>query len=284
MNLPQPLWLIVNDASGSNSSAALKDLQAHLADAGFEVMRTIRFPAEDLPRPADLEKADIDLIAIFTGDGTLNAAITALKGWGGAVLPLPGGTMNLLSKRLHAGSTVPEILARAADGTVTRFRPTVVSTSQGNALVDLLAGPGTSWGTVREAMRDADVKGVITGASEAITETSEGPRVHLADPSIGRDDGYPLIEITPTSKGLRVAGFYADTVGELLAQGAALLRHSFRDGPHDTFEFFDSITIVQPEGSAFDMLVDGEMVSGTASELFELAKCPVDLLATAYDD
>ena len=54
---------------------------------------------------AELDAAGIKRLAIFTGDGSLNAAITNLYGWGGKILVLPGGTMNLLCKRLNGLNT-----------------------------------------------------------------------------------------------------------------------------------------------------------------------------------
>ena len=94
---PSASWLVVNERSGSNSEAALRELEALLATQGLGVARTIEFPAQELPTRTDLEAAGVSQLIVFTGDGTLNAVIDAVSGWAGAVLVLPGGTMNLLS-------------------------------------------------------------------------------------------------------------------------------------------------------------------------------------------
>ena len=48
------------------------------ADYGLRVAFSTSFPTDDLPTPAMLDAADLDLVAIFAGDGTVNAALDAL--------------------------------------------------------------------------------------------------------------------------------------------------------------------------------------------------------------
>ncbi|MXP44489.1 diacylglycerol kinase family protein [Allopontixanthobacter sediminis] len=286
MTITGPLWLVVNTASGSYSADSADRLQAccGAASTGVEIVRTINFPDEELPSAKDLDAAGVRVLAVFTGDGTLNAAITRLEDWSGAVLPLPGGTMNLLSKRLHGDQDAESILTRLCQGKGRAVRPLVGTTSHGTALVGLLAGPGTVWNVVREALRESDVPGIVTGTAEAIAETYEGPNVHIVEPDAGREEGYPLIEITPTGEGLRVKGYYAESIADFLSQGAALLRRNFREGPHDDLGLFRQITLRQTDGSPIDLLLDGEPVEGGTQEVFGLAPSRVDLLATGHDD
>ena len=98
MNRFDRAWLIVNASSGSNTPVALEELQTALGDRGIAVERRIDFPGDELPDPAALDAANVPLLVIYTGDGTLNAALARLGGWSGAVLVLPGGTMNLLQQ------------------------------------------------------------------------------------------------------------------------------------------------------------------------------------------
>ncbi|MDZ4308506.1 diacylglycerol kinase family protein [Allopontixanthobacter sp.] len=288
MTNPGPLWLVVNNASGSYSDDSEERLQACCAAAGMGagagILRTVNFPGEDLPSAAELDAAGVRVLAVFTGDGTLNTAIARLEGWQGAVLPLPGGTMNLLSKRLHSDQDAETILTRYCRGEARLSRPQVVTTAHGSAFAELLAGPGTRWNIVREALREADLPGVVAGTADAIAETYDGPNVHVIEPAGGREEGYPLIEVLPTEVGLQVKGFYAETVGDVLSQGAALLRRNFREGPHDDLGLFAQITLRQTDGSPIELLFDGEPVTGGAREVFGLAPCRVDLLATPHDD
>lgn len=277
------IWLVVNEASGSNDEEAHAELEQCCGSAGFVVERTIRFPDEPLPGPDALDDAGTALLAVFAGDGTVNSVIGALAGWGGAVLVLPGGTMNLLYHRLHGARGMDEVARIAAAGEAKRCRPPVIGCRQGTALADLLAGPGTSWYDVREALRSADVVAAADSAAHAMGETLAAPGIACRNPPLGRAEGYPLVMLTPAEDGIRISGFHAETPADYLKEGWALFRHRFREGPHDDLGLVEQITLASSEGEPFGILLDGERSEAAAEEVFRLVPCEVDLLATALD-
>lgn len=276
------IWLVRNEASGSNGEDALEALEGCCSQSGFRIERQISFPDEDLPTPAELDAAGIATVAVFSGDGTVNALVSALSGWGGSVLVLPGGTMNLLYHRLHGDREMADVIALAAAGKARARRPGVIRCAQGTATADLLAGPGTGWYEVREAMRDADVLAMADSAAQAIEDTLSDPGIACAE--AGREEGYPLVMLTPHDDGIELSGFHAESAGEFFAQGWALLRRNFREGPHDTFGPFQKVTLSSTDGAAFGILIDGEKAEAPGAEEFVLVRCEVDLLATATDD
>lgn len=280
MKEARPIWLIANPASGSNSPAAVEALETCCGDNGFALERRIAFPEEPLPDAAALDAAGVETLAIYAGDGTVNAAVTGLYGWSGAILVLPGGTMNLLAKRLHGESPTEEIVARASAGAARRVRPMVARTAHGDALAGLLAGPGTAWYAVREALRDVDIAAAAESAGEALAETTGGSMLRCVDPGLGREDGYPLLEITPGQWGLQLDAYHAENTGEFLQQGWALLRRQFREGPHDRLGLIDRLEVADRDGEPIGLLIDGEHAQGGAREEFTVAACEVDLLAT----
>lgn len=275
-------WIVVNEKSGSNEPAALEALYAAFEDNGIEIARRFCFPDDGLPDAASLDDANIPLVAIFGGDGTINSAVTKLYGWGGAVLCLPGGTMNLLPKRLHGDVPAADIVDRVARGKAVRKRPTICRTACGDALAGLLAGSGTSWGHVREAMREVDAPEILSATTEAIAKTAAGPRLVCRDPAIGREEGYPLLVIEPVAEGLNVSGYYADGTFDLLEHGLNLLRRNFRAGPHEELGVVKRL-VAEGEVST-GLLLDGERYEGEREQAFEVAFCEVDLLATRHDD
>ena len=280
MTRNRALWLVANPASGSNTPAAIEALESCCGEHGFALERRVAFPDEPLPDAAALDAAGVETLAIYAGDGTINAAVTGLYGWGGAILVLPGGTMNLLAKRLHGDSPAEEIVARVGAGAARRVRPKVARTAHGDALAGLLAGPGTSWYAVREAMRDADIAAMAESAGEAFAETTGSAMLHCTRPRLGRDDGYPLLEITPGEWGMQLDAYHAESPGEFFQQGLALLRRQFREGPHDRLGLLDRFAVAGENGAPIGLLIDGERVEGAAREEFTVAACEVDLLAT----
>ena len=278
-----PIWLLTNSKSGSNTDEAIEILERHCQAKGFSIARKIGFPDDDLPSGDELDAAGIRQLAIFTGDGSLNAAIAKLQGWHGSIMVLPGGTMNLLSKRLHGpNADLETIIERHATGAARAVRPLMARCDKGDALAGLLAGPGTSWAGVREAMRDFDIPGMAGGTSEALSETTGGSMVRCCDPVLGKSEGYPLIEFTPSHRGMQLDAFHAEGAGELLAQSWALLRRSFREGPHTRLGLVDHIVLESCDGAPLEVLIDGEPATLPTRAEFTVARCEVDLLATHH--
>ncbi len=275
-------WLLANAASGSNTPAALEELSSCLADRGIAVDRLLSFPGDALPAPSDLDNAGVPLLIVYTGDGTLNAALSQVNGWGGAVLVLPGGTMNLLSRRLHGNHTAAEIVSVMATGGSRRRRVTRIAGDCGDAYAGLLAGPGTHWGMVREAMREFDIAGIASGAAEALAKSTGEAAVRAAVPPLGKREGYPLIDMTPGEHGIQVNGYNATTAGEWAQQGWALLRRQFREGPHDRLGIVDEMTLENVDGSRVEVLLDGERCEAGPRATFRVALSEVDLLATHH--
>jgi hypothetical protein len=280
MNASRPIWLINNASSGSNDDAALAALKACCGTHGFHVARRTMFPEQPLPKPAVLDRAGIGLVAVFAGDGTINAAIAGLAGWGGAVLVLPGGTMNLLYHRLHGERTLEETVATVARDQAALRRPSVIRGPRGDAFAGVLAGPGTSWGRVREAMREADVVELAAGTIEAIEETLTGEMIACAAPPLGRREGYPLVSLTPGNGAIEIEAYHAETPGAYLEQAWALLRRNFREGPHEVLGHVRSVRLASTQGNPFGLLIDGEQAESAPEVEFVLAACEVDLLAT----
>lgn len=276
----QTLWLAVNPASGSNNDAALAELEEGFGRCSCPIARTLHFPDEGVPSLEELRAAGVDILAIFTGDGSMNSIVAGLSGWDGAVLVLPGGTMNLLAKRLHGDCDAAEIIARIGEGRVRRERPTIVRTPYGDGLTGVLAGPGTAWNQVREAMREADVVGLVGKAAEAIGESTGGPKVVNRIPPPTRPEGYSLIMISPTDDGLEGDGYYAETIADYAKQGMALLRRNFREGPHESLGLSRTYRLACVEEEPMGLLIDGEPCDAAAEEEFTLARSEVDLLAT----
>jgi len=281
MTVSNTLWLVTNQASGSNTGNSLDELRAACSDAGLTVLRTTCFPDEELPTPAQLSAAGVGLVAVYTGDGTINALVTSLYGWDGAVLILPGGTMNLLYHRLHGERDMAQVLAAVAAGKARNCRPDIIRCDQGDGLAGVMAGPGTEWNKVREAIRNTDIPAAAAGVATAIGQSVAAPMIACTDPPLGRDEGYPLVMLTPEQGGFAIDAYHAETLDEYLAQGLALLKRDFRDGPHDTLGKADALTIKNVSGEAVGLLIDGEPADSGKSIRFTLVPCEVDLLATA---
>lgn len=279
MDGARPIWLVNNASSGSNDDKALQALNDSCSANGLRVAHRTIFPEQDLPTPAILNAAEVDTVAVFAGDGTVHALLEALSGWNGAVLVLPGGTTNLLSKALHGDRPVTEIVADVAAMKATRR--TCIRSQAGTGYIEVLAGPGAKWSEVREELREDNLVEVASKTVEAARESAGGAMVALTDPPLGKPEGYAGIRLTPTETGMEIEGYGADTIGDYLRHGVALLKRDFREGPHDELGTQREVTCAVTEGQALDLMIDGERCVGGAEMRFSLAEVDLDLLASA---
>lgn len=282
---PGKVWLVCNAASGSNNDAAVEELVAAFHASGLQLDRVLRFPDDPAPKPAELDAAHVDTVAVFGGDGTTHSVVMEAWGWDGAVLVLPGGTMNLLAKRMHGDVPAPEIVARLSpDRPLRTVRPNVIYSRHGIGLTGALAGPGTVWNEVREAMRAMNVIDFVASTREAIAQSAAGPKVKCAEVDCGREEGYAAITVVPKDDGLRANGYYAESLADYAGQGIALLNRNFRDGPHDELGRHPKLRLVCPAGEPMGLLIDGEPFDGATEEEFELGPCEVNLVTTKEFD
>lgn len=271
-------WLCVNTASGSNDAVRQAAVAEALATAGCKVERTIDVSSEEPPDRGQLEQSGVELLVVFTGDGTVNAIATACEGWAGKVLVLPGGTANLLARTLHGERTAEEIVAGVASA-ASICRP-CIRTSQGTALIEVLAGPGATWSDVREEMRQGNVAAVAATSLTAIRESTGGAMVAIVEPAVGREEGYAGVRLEPRPRGISVEGYGADTVGDYLRQGVALLRRDFRLGPHEDLGALSELVCRSLSGEAIELMIDGERRTGAVEERFVLDELEVNMLTT----
>lgn len=280
MTRGESIWLVFNRSSGNNDDAALAELEEALSGAGLAIAGRSCFPDEKPPSAAELDRESICSLCVFAGDGTVRSVVTALFGWSGRVLVLPGGTMNLLSRRLHGEARPAQIVERIAAGKGRVTRPPILEGRYGHALTGALAGPGAEWNSAREAMRRSAIGELVASAAEAASLSVSGDRAVCRGCEHVRPEGYPAISITPRPGGISVEGFYADALGDYLGQLAAILKGDFRDGPHDSLGSHREVELASLGGEPLALLMDGESFEGSPSETFRLAACGVDLIAT----
>lgn len=273
--------MVFNGASGSHDDAVLESLRAEFSNAGAAPERIIDCQQCDLPDAATLQAAGVGLLAVHGGDGTLNAALSAARGWGGAVLPLPGGTANLLCGELFGDRDALSVAKAFAAEKLVRISRNVVEFAGGIALAEVLAGPGAVWSDVREDMRDGQIGDVVAGVVDAATLSLTGPMVAVVEPELGDPAGYAGVRLTPETKGLAIEGYAARDFSDLVLQGVAVIGRNFREGPHDTLGTHEHALCRSLEDAPIPLMVDGERRDAGAEVKFSLAPLGLDLFCLA---
>jgi diacylglycerol kinase family enzyme len=179
------LWFITNPTSGSADHAKAEALGEVFVEHGLEIVGRTGFPQEELPAEAHLASAKTDTVVLFAGDGTINAAVCALAAWDGAILILPGGTMNMLAKALHGDLDPAAIIAKAHhEGRLVAL--SYVEAGEYRALVGMIVGPAAHWFKPREMARERKL-GALLPAMRAAWRRTFGRGIRLSGaPGLGQ--------------------------------------------------------------------------------------------------
>lgn len=247
--------LVSNSASGNAAAVDDGALIASLQQGGFQITARIILPNDDLPDRRGLETQEIETVIICAGDGTVSGLCKRLSGWPGEVLVLPGGTMNLLARRLHGEITLADILP--ALPTIQHYaQPIAVVVTEGREIfTGLTVGPSTRWGEVREGMRHGDVGSLREMVPAAWSETLGDEGVWLQ----GSDQAaYAGIFIEPfDADKVNIIAFKANSVADMVGHGLAWIRRDFRTGPRDDLGTMPS-AVVTGDQEETGVLIDGE--------------------------
>lgn len=267
--------LIINIKSGSANALGEEDLVRALKKADLSVKHIFHLPEESLPDRSFVEKMGFEVVATVSGDGTVASVCDELSGWAGSILVLPGGTMNLLSKRLHGDQNILELLDQFAEHPLESVPIPVIKTETKEIFTGLIAGPSTQWGEVRESIRNLDLGKLVEKVPEAWVATTTGDSVRIQ----GQDGGYPAIFVEPLDNGnLGVRAFKADGVGDMLGHGVAWLRRDFREGPHDDLGEMRAVTIIDDSDNRLGLLIDGEQEKAQSPYTCTASKSSVSFL------
>ncbi|MEN3972683.1 diacylglycerol kinase family protein [Sphingomicrobium sp. XHP0235] len=154
---PTAFWLVYNQASHSTDEALVAAFRERIASVGARIVGETDFPREPIPEIDELEAADAEVLIAYGGDGTITCAASALSEWGGAILALPGGTMNLVPKKLHGDTDALAVLDRVLARPKRTALP-YVSVGEHRSYARIIAGPAAHLVSVREGVRDGDFR------------------------------------------------------------------------------------------------------------------------------
>ena len=258
------LWFITNPGSGSTTKAKCDALEAVFEERGLVLAGRTEFPEQEIPTGSALDGERVDTVVLFAGDGTINAALSALKEWEGSFLILPGGTMNLLAKMLH-DTLDPQKIIQAAHDETTRVALPYVRAGDHRAFVGLILGPAASWFRAREAARKGAVRKLFQAARLAWGRTFGRGGIRVGGAALR--DRYQAVFVRPEGEELHVAAIDARDWRSIVELGWEWLTGDWVAARAVTESLTDRL---RPIGSKPVLaLFDGEPVSldpGTAIE------------------
>lgn len=272
----QHVWFITNPGSGSTSQAQADAIAAVMMAGGVAITGTTDFPEQSVPTPAALDAAGVDTVVLYAGDGTINAALSALGDWGGAFLILPGGTMNLLAGMLHPSGDPLAIVKAAMDGAGARVALPHVRAGSHHAYVGVIIGPAAHWFRAREAARAGRPRMMMNAVRHAWRRTFGRGVSMVGMPRMPR--GYQAVYVRAEADGLRSAGIDAREwrriieLGWLWVSGEWLAAEAVTAARHDRLSIGGRRPVLA--------LFDGEPVTLAPDTVLNAALTPPAFIAT----
>lgn len=273
--------------SGSYAEETVRDITQTLKGSRHAPGQVIDCQETSLPGAGDLERAGVDCLIVFTGDGTLSRYLGNLEGdgWRGTVLPLPGGTKNLLCTDIFGESDALDIARLLARGRLSEGSRGCIRCGKHTALAEILLGPDARSAEVRESLRQNDFADALKTSAEIASEAANGPLIRIVEPPIDREQGYPGILFTPVDETLWARGYHLESVEDWVKQTVAIAKRDFRDGPHDDLGTMRRARCCIEDNGTIDAMIDGELecLSGEVEVVFDHFALPFLMPGTSGD-
>lgn len=270
---------LLNRSSGSCDAACEDRMAAILtaADAQPIALRTVEGHQVEAALN-ELLSDKPDVLIVLGGDGTIRTAAELCAESGTKLIPLPGGTMNMLPKALYGEGTWVEVLERtlAAPSTL----PVAGGEVEGHRFFCAgLFGSPALWAEAREAVRKNRWRDAVRGALRAYHRAFSG-KIRYRSGDSGEQSATALAAICPLissalhaeNKSLELAAFTPGNLADAAHLGWTAFFSDWRQDRNVSVLNSDTIRI--RAGARIPALLDGEKVTlGRAAEIRFVQGC-----------
>ena len=256
---------VLNTASGSCTSEHADEMAALFAEHGLTLARMWCGASDALPEAFEqVRKHEIDVLVVLGGDGTIRSAAELCSNSGALLVPLPGGTMNILPRALYGGGTWQEILRRIL--TKPAIRPVSGGTVAGrHFFIAAVCGAPALWTHVREALRAGALDKALEHGKVAMEHMfSSKTRYHFNEMHEGEAEAImvtcPLVSdaLESDREVFEAAVIDVNHAGEVLELATAAAFGSWRDTQHVAIVRTDTVTVSSDR--PIPVIVDGEPI------------------------
>ncbi len=170
---------IINTDSGSVPRNAEETILGVLSEFGHESDVRVITGSDLHDTCVELASTRADCLIAWGGDGTLACALNSVSHDGASVIVLPGGTMNLLSKRIHGELSDPEEILRTCLSKGVRQHIPAIEVGGQKIYVGIMVGEATRLAEAREYARKGDVPHVASTLVETdVLDTTTRIRIN----------------------------------------------------------------------------------------------------------
>lgn len=256
--------MVANVASGSVGPTAPAELEKLLADFGVTARVRTPAPGQLIDQLKAAVDAAPDVLITLAGDGTVRAAAELVGADGPMLVPLPGGTMNMLPHAVYGQRSWQDALKLALeDG---RERDLGGGCIQGHRfLCAAILGSPARLAPAREAARKGNLVEAFGGLRHAVQRAFTGRLRYKLDAG-ERAKAEALVLICPIASKvmhaedpkLEAAALNPSGAGEIIRLGLNALVRDWRVDPAVEDQFCKRAQVWSAQG--IPALLDGEIV------------------------
>ena len=255
---------VVNVEGGGCSPESANQVTAIFAEMGMADADVVSADGETI-EPALIDAAArSDVVVVLGGDGTIRTAAIVCGKAGKLIMPLAGGTLNMLPHALYGTIRWEQALTE----TLARPRVRIVSGGEAggqNFFCAAVLGAPSLWADTREALRHGDVVQAAEGAINAIRHHSEALSYRFGAQEPGEAEAVvvicPLVSKAMASDEQALEASALDPVTALNMLGLAFnaIFNDWRNDPSVTLAKVERV-LVSGHGR-IPAILDGERVT-----------------------
>jgi diacylglycerol kinase family enzyme len=264
---------IINTSSGGCDSESEAEMLDLFKGAGVTNCKTWCGESEQIER-LFVEAATYkpEVLVVLGGDGTIRTAAEACTGTGTYLIPLPGGTLNVLPRALYGDSSWQEALKE------TLANPLTKELSGGRVgdkifFVAAVVGAPGLWMEAREAIRKGDILNAVDKAGLAFQAMFDSTIQYFILPEVSGTAEVvaiicPLVseQMSDSEQTLEAAAIDVENATELLELATAAAFGKWRDHESVTLTKTNQVTVRSKKD--IPLFLDGERVKvGNEAEI-----------------
>jgi diacylglycerol kinase family enzyme len=257
--------VIINTSSGGCDSQSEAEMLDILRSAGVTNCKTWCGESDQIERAfAEAAMHNPEMLVVLGGDGTIRTAAEACTGTDIYLLPLPGGTLNVLPRALHGDSSWQEALKETLANPLTKALSAGRTGDERFFVAAIVGAPGL-WMEAREAIREGDILNALGKAGVAFEAMFDTTIQYFISPEVsGEAEAVAVIcplvseQMSDSEQAFEAAAIDVENATQLLGLATAAAFGKWRDNESVTLTKTLQVTVQSKKD--IPLFLDGERV------------------------
>jgi diacylglycerol kinase family enzyme len=258
--------VIINTSSGSCDLESEEKMRITLKGAGIVEPRIWCGRSEQMAEFfAEAARQKLDMLVVLGGDGTIRTAAEGCTEEGPYLIPLPGGTLNMLARALYGDLSWEDALKNTLSAPATR----VLSSGRvadKRFFIAAIVGAPSLWAEARESIREGEIVDAIKKGGIAFRHMFETKvQYRISEKVKGEAEAVALIcpliseGMSDSEQALEAAVIDVESAAEVIGLATTAAFGKWRDDRNILLTKTERVTV--QSGKDIPAILDGERVN-----------------------